>query len=408
MRTGQEEKIDKTGGMASLDGQSRQMVAELKRRGRYRYMRPLDGASSTRVEIDGHEYILLSSNNYLGLSTHPEVVDAAVLAVKKFGAGAGASRLVSGHNRLVQELEEEIADWKGKDRALVFPSGYSVNAGVISALTGVGDFVLSDQMNHASLIDACRLSKAETHVYEHSNPLDIIRKIQKTGGTGSILIVTDGIFSMDGDIAPLREIVSIKKKCGAHMAVDDAHGTGIIGENGSGVAGFCGVADDVDILIGTLSKAVGSQGGFVAAGSDVIERLINTCRPFIFSTGIAPACAASALAAIRIIRRDFEDLSSNLTRNARLMRAGLREIGFDVPADSGIPIIPLILGGDEAALRFSEKLFGKGVFAPAIRPPSVPEGTSRIRISVMATHTEEDIDRALEAFRAAGRATGTI
>lgn len=393
---------------------SSKLVAQSEKRSHYRFLRTLDSPSTPRIRIDGGEYLLLSSNNYLGLSTHPEVIQRTIEKVREFGTGAGASRLVSGHNRLVEELEEKLAAWKKKERALVFSSGYMANIGAISALAGRaspagrGDAILSDSLNHASIIAGCRLSRAEVFVYEHANILDLARKLKKAKDCGgNILIVTDGVFSMEGEIAPLREIVKIKNDHGALLMVDDAHGGGVIGEGGAGAAAHCGVDDGVDIIMGTLSKALGSQGGFIAAAAPVIERLINTSRPFIYSTGIAPPCAAAALAALEVIEREYESLSARLRGNADRLRDGLKEIGFDIK-DGETPIIPLVIGGAEAALDFSAALMESGVYAPAIRPPSVPEGRSSIRAAVMATHTDEDIDFAIEAFRKAGRKTGMI
>lgn len=397
-------KIENNG---TMKAHSSEIVKEARRRNHYRFLRTLDSPSEPWVTIEGQRYLLMSSNNYLGLSTHTEVVGRAAEAVREFGAGAGASRLVSGNNRLVEELEAKLAAWKKKERALVFSSGYMTSVGVISALVGSGDAILSDRLNHASLIDGCRLSGAKVFKYNHANALDLLRNLKKAKDFEKILIVTDGVFSMEGTLAPLGDIVKLKEDHGAWLMVDDAHGTGVIGAGGTGAASYCGVEDGVDVVMGTLSKALGSQGGFIAADGAVVEHIINTSRPFIYSTGIAPPCAAAALAAIDVIERNFDELSGRLKANADRLRNGLREIGFDV-ADGPTPIIPLVVGEAEAALQFADALMEAGVYAPAIRPPSVPKGRSRIRVAVMATHTGEDIDRAIGAFQKAGRKTGMI
>lgn len=390
-----------------MKARSVEIAKNARRRNHYRFLRTLDSPSDPWVAIKGQRYLLMSSNNYLGLSTHPKVIRQTIEKTRQYGTGAGASRLVSGNNRLVEELEEKLAAWKKKEKALVFSSGYMANVGAITALAGEGDAILSDRLNHASLIDGCRMSKAEIFIYDHANILDLVRKLKKATAFKKILIVTDGVFSMEGGVAPLREIVKVKDDFGARLMVDDAHGTGVIGEKGAGTASHCDVEGGVDIVMGTLSKALGSQGGFIAADAPIIDHLINASRPFIYSTGIAPPCAAAALAAIGVIQRDFDELSGRLKANADRLRSGLRKMGFSAP-DGPTPIIPLVLGEAGAALRFADALMEGGVYAPAIRPPSVPEGGSRIRITVMATHTDEDMDFAIEAFRKAGRKTGTI
>jgi 8-amino-7-oxononanoate synthase len=369
--------------------------------GRYRRLRTITTAAGPRVRLDGRDVLLLCSNNYLGLADDPRVVAAAKQALDRYGAGAGASRLVSGNTDLHEALEGELAALKGTEGAVLYPSGYQANLGAVPALVGPGDLVASDRLNHASLIDACRLSGATVRVFDHGDASEAGRILREQGPSHrASLVLTDGVFSMDGDLAPLAALRDACSDAGATLMVDDAHGTGVLGPDGAGTARHLGVAD-AGLQMGTLSKALASQGGFVAAGAGTVDLLRNTSRPFIFSTAPAPACIGAARAALEVARREPER-RTRLLENARRLRAGLQQMGLRVP-DGTTPIIPVVVGLEEPAMAFMRALEAHGVFAAAIRPPTVPAGSCRIRATVMATHTRQDIDEALQAFEAAAR-----
>ncbi|GIW48260.1 MAG: 2-amino-3-ketobutyrate CoA ligase [Deltaproteobacteria bacterium] len=365
----------------------------------FRVLTELQSGQNPEVLIDGKRYILLASNNYLGLSTDPLVKEAARRALEKYGTGSGGSRLVSGSLDLHRELEERIASFKKTESAILFSSGYLANVGTISALVGPGDVIFSDELNHASIIDGCRLSRAEIKVYRHCDidHLSYLLSISKTSSSGKRLIVTDTVFSMDGDVAPLPELVELAEIYGCMLMVDEAHATGVLGKRGSGATEYFGVEDRVHIVMGTLSKAIGSLGGYVAGGKKLIEFLRNRARTFIFDTSLPAPAVAASMAAIDIIesepqRRDY------LWRLINRFKSGLKDIGFSVlPSNSAV--IPVLIGEAEPTLRFSILLKEKGVFTPAVRPPSVPHGKCRIRATLMATHREEHIEIALSAFR---------
>jgi 8-amino-7-oxononanoate synthase len=363
----------------------------------FRVLTELQSGQNPEVLIDGKRYILLASNNYLGLSTDPLVKEAARRALEKYGTGSGGSRLVSGSLDLHRELEERIASFKKTESAILFSSGYLANVGTISALVGPGDVIFSDELNHASIIDGCRLSRAEIKVYRHCDIDHLGYLLSKTSSSGKRLIVTDTVFSMDGDIAPLPELVELAEMYGCMLMVDEAHATGVLGKRGSGATEYFGVEDRVHIVMGTLSKAIGSLGGYVAGGKKLIEFLRNRARTFIFDTSLPASAVAASMAAIDIIesepqRRDY------LWRLINRFKSGLKGIGFSVlPSNSAV--IPVLIGEAEPTLRFSILLKEKGVFTPAVRPPSVPYGKCRIRATLMATHREEHIEIALSAFR---------
>lgn len=363
------------------------------------------GASS---HLDGDEVLRLASNNYLGLTTHPRVRDAAQRAAQHTGPGAGGSPLVSGHTAPLADLEDAIAELKGTEDAVAFPSGYHANTGTIPALADEGDLVLSDALNHASVIDACRLSNARVHVYRHADPRHLADLLEAhRDGHDRCLVVTDGVFSMDGEIAPLPAIVELARAHDAMLMVDDAHATGVLGDTGAGTAEHHGLAPGtVDVQMGTLSKALASQGGYVAGSRELCELLRNRARSYIFSTALAPPAAAAARAAIGTLHAEPER-RERLHANADRLRQGLNDAGFKTLGE-GTPIVPVLVGDRRAALEIDQALREKGVFCPAIRPPSVPEGESRLRATVMATHTPERIDRAVEAFAAAGREVGVL
>jgi glycine C-acetyltransferase/8-amino-7-oxononanoate synthase len=376
---------------------------QLHQAGLWRSLRSVTTAPTGRALLDGRDVILLGSNNYLGLSVHPIVTEAATTAVRKYGTGASASRLMSGNCDLYAELEAKIAKVKETEAALVFGSGYLANIGTIPVLAGDGDLILSDALNHASLIDGCRLSHATKQIYQHCDIEHLESLLTQSTKFRRRLIVTDGVFSMDGDIAPLPEICELADRYDAMVMVDDAHSFGVLGEKGGGTVEHFGLENRGVIQMGTLSKAVGGLGGYVAGSADLINFLVNRARSFIFTTGLPPATLAAASAALDVIRSTPE-LRQRLSSNVLLLKNALLEKGFQL-LPSETQILPLILGAADVASRFAEVLLSRGVYAPAIRPPTVPEGTSRLRLSVIASHTPEDLEIAVEGFVAARAAT---
>jgi glycine C-acetyltransferase/8-amino-7-oxononanoate synthase len=376
---------------------------QLHQAGLWRSLRSVTTAPTGRALLDGRDVILLGSNNYLGLSVHPIVTEAAVTAARKYGTGASASRLMSGNCDLYTELESKIAKVKETEAALVFGSGYLANIGTIPVLAGDGDLILSDALNHASLIDGCRLSHATKQIYRHCDIEHLESLLTQSTKFRRRLIVTDGVFSMDGDIAPLPEICELADRYDAMVMVDDAHSFGVLGEKGGGTVEHFGLENRGVIQMGTLSKAVGGLGGYVAGSADLINFLVNRARSFIFTTGLPPATLAAASAALDVIRSTPE-LRQRLSSNVLLLKNALLEKGFQL-LPSETQILPLILGAADVASRFAEVLLSHGVYAPAIRPPTVPEGTSRLRLSVIASHTPEDLETAVEGFVAARAAT---
>lgn len=375
-------------------------LRQLREASLYRELHPSAEAPGRFIERGGRKVLNFGSNNYLGLTEHPLVREAARAAIERWGTGGSGSRLTSGSLELHSELEAELAALKGAERALLFPSGYQANIGTVSALVGPDDLILSDALNHASLIDGCRLSRAQVRVYRHADVEHAAQLLKGRKRFRRVLVITDGVFSMDGDLAPLPGLCDLCERNDAWLMVDDAHGTGVLGKNGGGTAEELGVGDRVHIRMGTLSKALAAEGGFVAGCSELIETLVNRARSFIFATALAPASAAAALAALSVVREE-PDLRQRLTRNAQDLRRRLRAAGLRVP-EGETPIIPVLLGEAETALRAASELETAGVWAPAIRPPTVPPGTSRLRLSVMATHSEEDLNRCAEALIRAG------
>ncbi len=375
-----------------------ELKAELKNitdRGLHRRLRCVEGPQGPELTIDGKTMLVFASNNYLGLANHPRLIEQAVETTKKWGTGSGASRLITGNTALHQGLEKRIARFKGQEKAILFNTGYMANLGVLTSVVGPGDTIFSDELNHASIIDGTRSSRAAVRVYKHNDMDDLGNKLKRDTGKRK-LIVTDGLFSMDGDLAPLPELVELKERHGAVLMVDDAHGTGVLGDCGTGIAEHFHMEGKVDINMGTLSKALGTEGGFVAGEENLINFLRNRARTFIFSTAIAPGSVGAALAAFDVLA-DEPWRIERLRENARFLRRGLGNIGLNVP--QGIsPIIPVIIGSNEDTLLFGRNLEEQGIFVPAIRPPSVPENTGRLRVTVMATHTREQLERALAAF----------
>ncbi len=380
-------------------------LKNIKKRGLYRKLRLVESEQSSKVIIDGKEVILLSSNNYLGLANHPKIKEAAKKAIGKYGAGSGAARLISGNSVLYKELEEKLAEFKSTEAALVFGSGYLANISILSTVVGEGDLILSDELNHASIIDGCRLSRAEKIIYRHKDTRHIEEILSKNKGRRS-LIVTEGVFSMDGDIAPLPEIIALAKKNSAMVMVDDAHGTGALGKRGKGAAEHFGIEKGIDIHMGTLGKALGAYGAYAAGDKGLIEFLINKARGFIFTTALPPSVLASAIKAVDILEEE-PHLIKRLWENRDYLVNGLKAIGFNT-MECETPIIPILIGSAEKALKMSEGLFEEGIYVPAIRPPTVPENTCRLRLTVMATHTKNDLNIALKAFERVGKRLNII
>jgi 8-amino-7-oxononanoate synthase len=357
----------------------------------------IEGEQGPVVTVDGREALNFCSNNYLGLANHPALCAAAKNAIDRYGCGSGASRLISGNMILHEELESKIAELKGTEAALVFNSGFQANTGILSTLVGEGDLILSDSLNHASIIDGCRLSRAKVIVYAHCDLEQLERGLTNSPAKARKLVVTESLFSMDGDEAPLAEIVGLAEKHGAMVMVDEAHATGVFEPNGAGLVAKLCLGDRVLVQMGTLGKALGGFGAYVAGGKALRELLINRCRSFIFTTALPPAVMAMALAAIELVQREPERREA-LRNNCELLQAGLKSLGYSL-ANSRSQILPLMIGDATQCMKLSDELLQRGVFAQGIRPPTVPAGTSRLRITLMATHTRQHIDRALEILR---------
>ncbi|MEA2390061.1 MAG: 8-amino-7-oxononanoate synthase [Solirubrobacteraceae bacterium] len=378
-------------------------LEELRGRGLYRRMRLVCGPQGPRVVLDGKPVLLLCSNNYLGLADHPRVREAAADAAMRWGVGAGASRLVSGTMTVHRRLEERLAAFKRADSCLLFGSGYLANLGVVSTLAGPGDVVFSDELNHASIVDACRLSRAEVFVYDHADVEHLAWGLERAEGRGA-LIVTDSVFSMDGDVAPLEDIVSLAADHGVRVAVDEAHAIGVLGPGGRGAVAEAGLEDEVDVVVGTLGKALGSYGAYVCCESGLAQLLVNGARSLIFSTALPPPAVAGALAALELLEEQPRRVDK-LRANGSTLRAELSREGFETAAHD-TPIIPLIVGDSASATELCEAGIQRGVFAQAIRPPTVPEGTSRLRLAVMASHRRSELREAAQALARAARACG--
>lgn len=373
-------------------------LAGIRAAGRWRELRRIEGPVDTWVTIDGMRVLALCSNNYLGLANHPGLAAAAARAAETYGVGAGASRLISGSLAIHRDLETRLARFEHTEAAVLFPTGYHANVGAITALVGRGDAVFSDQLNHASIIDGCRLSGAEVHVYPHADAgaLDALLATRSTARRR--LVVTDSVFSMDGDHAPLREICRVAAAHDAMVMVDEAHATGVEGPTGAGLVEALGLGDAVTVQMGTLGKALGAAGAFVAGSEALIALLVNRARSFIYTTALPPPVVAAVDAALDVVEREPER-RARLATIAATLRARLVELGFEIPPGAG-PIIPVITGSSERALAWSRELLERGVFVQAIRPPTVPDGTARLRVTLMATHTDEDLAHAVAAFAA--------
>jgi len=366
-----------------------------------RRLQTLHSATGPVVDLDGRRVLLLASNDYLGLATHPDVVQAAVRATQQFGAGSGAARLISGTLPPHQDLELALAQFKRTSAALTFGSGYLANLGTIPTLIGRGGLVLADRLSHASLLDGCKLSGADLRVYRHGDVEHLQSLLARRARGRRTLIVTDGLFSMDGDLAPLPDLAELAQRYGADLYVDDAHGTGVMGATGRGTLEHFGLESRIPFHMGTLGKALGSSGAYVAGPATLIEYLVNTSRAFIFTTAPPPASAAAAVAALRVLQREPER-RNRLWANRKRLAAGLKDLGFRL-TDSVSPIMPILVGDAEKAVAFAEQLLAEGVYAPAIRPPTVPESTSRIRVTITSEHTLAHIEQSLGAFERAGK-----
>jgi 8-amino-7-oxononanoate synthase len=379
-----------------LQGMFKQELSQLEKQHLLRRLVVVESYDGPRITVSGKSLLLMCSNDYLGLSGHPALREAAAIAMERYGFGSGASRLISGTSALHVELESRIAAFKGAESALLFNSGYAANTGIIPAIAGEGDVILSDSLNHASIIDGCRLSRANAVVYPHKDVDRVESALKKNRNAKRTLIVTDGVFSMDGDIAPLPELVMLAEKYGAILMVDDAHATGVIGKTGRGTSEHFGLAGRVHIQMGTLGKALGSYGAYAAGNRELTEYLMNRARSFIYSTALPPAVCAASLAAFDVVEREPE-LRKTLWKNRDRFTHGLAALGI-VPGSSETPIVPVMLGESERALKAADKLFEYGLYATAVRPPSVPEGAARIRVTVTAAHSSDDIDTAVALF----------
>ncbi len=378
-----------------------------KRAGTYQRLRVLESETAAESRFDGKDVINLASNNYLGLTTHPKLREAALEATRRYGVGSGAVRTISGTMSLHMQLEERIARFKNVEACVVFQSGFAANAGTVAAILTPEDHIISDELNHASIIDGCRLSKAKIHVFPHKDTVAAERKLAELADRpGRKLLITDGVFSMDGDIGPLPGLVEAAEKHGAIMMVDDAHSSGVLGRNGRGTIDHFGLHGRVQVQVGTLSKAVGVLGGYVCGSRNLIEFLYHRARPFLFSTSHPPAVAASCLAAFDVLEQEPERIEK-LWDNTRYFKKGLTEAGFNTGV-SETPITPVIVGEAAKAHGFSAALFEEGVLATGIGFPTVPEGKARVRTIVTATHTREELDRALEVFRRVGKKLGVL
>jgi len=385
---------------------------ELKQKGTHFALRVLEDEAAPECTFDGKRVINIASNNYLGLTTHPKLRAAALEAIEKYGVGSGAVRTVAGTMRIHMELEEKIARFKGTEACVVFQSGFAANAGTVSAILGKDDFIISDALNHASIIDGARLSRAQIKVFRHKDVThaeDLLKEIQ--GQPGHKLIITDGVFSMDGDIGALPGLCDLAEKYGAIMMVDDAHASGVLGRNGRGSIDHFGVHGRVDIQVGTLSKAIGAIGGYVCGSKDLIDFLYHRARPFLFSTSHPPSVAATCIAAFDVLEQEPE-LMDKLWANTRFFKKELGLLGFNIgggntPA-SETPITPIIVGDGKLAMDFSRELFKEGLFVTGIAFPTVPEGKARLRTIMSANHTQDQMTRALEILKKVGKRMGIV
>jgi glycine C-acetyltransferase len=378
----------------------------LRERGVFIRPRVLETEQKATVVMDGRKVITLSSNNYLGLTVHPRLRQAAIEATERYGVGSGAVRTIAGTMTLHNELEEKLARFKHTEASLTMQSGYATNLGVISALMQEGDMIISDELNHASIIDGIRLCKSPRKVFRHKDMADLRRVLEESQGANKIMVVTDGVFSMDGDIAPLTEIVELAEQYGAFVMVDDAHASGVLGKNGRGSVSHFGLDGRVALQIGTLSKGIGALGGYVACSQDMRDFLLNRARPVLFSTSHPPSVVATCIAALDILEND-NSLVEHLWENASFFKKGLEQLGFNT-GQSETPITPVIVGAGALAVKLSTRLFEEGVFAQAIVFPTVAVDKCRVRTIVTALHTNEELSQALEIFERVGKELAII
>lgn len=383
-----------------------EVLQDIKEKGNYRAIRYIKPLSATKVLYNSKEHLNLCSNSYLSLHVHPDIISAARQATEEYGSGTCSSRSVAGSIDLYEELEGEIAAYKGYSNALIFSNGYMANIGIISTLTDMGDVIFSDELNHSSLIHSMRLSRAKKVIYKHRDVNDLEKKIRRNRGRGRKFIVTESIFSMDGDIAPLRDIFELKKKYDVHIMLDDAHGTGVFGEKGTGLEELFGLSGSIDVHMATFGKALGSFGAFVLADKILLEYLVNRAKTFMYTTALPPSSLAASLAALRLIKNDIS-FKEELWENIDYMRGNLMRAGFDLKESAG-PIIPIVVGEDAKTIKMQEILMEKGLFLQAIRPPTVPEGTSRLRLTVVKGFARDEMDYAIDAIIDAGRKMGLI
>lgn len=391
--------------MNSFYDKLEQELSRLKSQSLFREFRVVENPSGEWVTVSGKRLFNLCSNNYLGIANHPLLKDAAIKAIERYGCGATSSRLIAGNYDLYEEAERELACFKDAQSALIFNSGFTANTGIIPALMGRGDLILSDKFNHASIIDGMLLSRAEHIRYRHCDMADLEGYLKRAPHSRK-MIVTDSVFSMDGDHAPLNDLVELKQKYGAILMIDEAHGSGIFGENGRGLAEHYGVLKEIDINMGTLGKAFGCAGAYVAGRKVLIDYLRNKTRSLIFTTGLPPSTVASIIAAIKVVREE-NWRGEELRNKSKFMRDSLKKAGFNI-LNSKSQIIPIIIGDNQRALEFSRRLYEGNILAPAIRQPTVPEKTARVRLSIMATHEMGDLEWSLEMIGCAGREMGIV
>jgi glycine C-acetyltransferase len=382
-------------------------IAKLKNDGVYRVLPVNYGACTNVIDLNHRQVVNLSSNNYLGLADHPRLKQAAIDATMKYGVGAGSVRTIVGNQDLLEELERVLAEFKEEEAVTCFQSGLNCNIGTIQALVNRGDLIISDELNHASIIDGIRLSRADKAVYKHSDMEDLENVLrEKRSAYQNVLIITDGVFSMDGDLALLPEIVRLAKQYQALTYVDDAHGSGVLGRNGRGTVDHYGLHGEIDFIIGTLSKAIGVIGGYVASKKSVKEWLLHRARPLLFSTALPPAAIAATIEAVKILM-ESDAYTQKLWDNARYFKKGLKDLGFDI-GQSQTPITPVMIGSEAKTMEFSRELLAAGVFVSGIVYPTVPLGKGRCRAMISASHTKENLDYALEAFKNVGKKLNII
>ena len=387
--------------MDKLQAYLKSELDDLRSQGIFNKPRVLETEQRATVTIDGHEVITLSSNNYLGLTVHPRLREAAIKAIEKYGVGSGSVRTIAGTMTLHNELEEKLARFKHTEASLTLQSGYATNLGVISAIMQEDDLIISDELNHASIIDGIRLCKSPRKIYPHKDMDGLRRVLEESRGASKVMVVTDGVFSMDGDIAPLPEIVNLAEEFGAFVMVDDAHSSGVLGKNGRGSVNHFGLDGRVALQIGTLSKGIGALGGYVACSQDMRDFLLQRARPVLFSTSHPPSVVATCIAALEILEED-NSLVERLWENTALFKRGLQQLGFNT-GNSETPITPVIVGEGALAMRFSKRLFEEGVFAQGIVFPTVPVDKCRVRTIVSAIHTNKELSKALGIFERVGK-----